>query len=333
MQNIDYQEMVNSRRLFGGEPTKLMAISPMKHTWARDFWDQMRANNWNKEEINFERDKKCFRDDLTDSERRMFEKCLAFLSNLDGIQLHNLTDNISVHVTSPEVRMVLTRQAYEEALHVDAYSIMAESFAVNPMEIYTLFMRDEVLKEKNDKILAQSEILKQDGSARSFGLAIISNIILEGVYFYSNFLAFYTLARRGKMLSSADNIRLIQRDEVCHLNFFIRMHQTMVQENPHVYDEQFWVDARELFRVSTELEIAWGKYIIADGVLGLTDSIMEGHIKHLANSRAERIGMSEIFPGVKDPCSWVEDFSRINGDESNFFESRVKAYQEGTLAW
>src|SRR5690606_20893636 len=105
-----------------------------------------------------------------------------------------------------------------------------------------------------------------------------ANVILEGVYFYSGFLTFYTLARRGKMTGSSDMIKFINRDEVTHLHLFAQLFQTLKEERPELFDAGFYEDARQLFISAAELEIAWGQYIIKEGVLGLTDQIITDYI-------------------------------------------------------
>lgn len=324
---------VNRRRLICGPTSSLMAISPLKHAWSRDVWKLMLANTWFPAEVDLSRDVKDYRN-LTEAERRMYDKALAFLSNLDGIQFNNLTFNIGEHITSPEVSMLISRQAFEEALHVDAYSTMIEAISSNPFEIYTSFARDDVLADKNAHIMGQSAGLSNDFTPRNFAMAVVANIILEGIYFYSGFLAFYTLARTGKMLGSADMIRFIQRDEVVHLNLFVNMFKTLQHENPEIFTESFYSDARRLITDAVSLEMAWGQHIISGGVLGLTSNIIGDYIRHLANQRGAMIGFDPIYPGVKNPVAWVEQYSNINGNESNFFEAKVTAYSVGgTLVW
>lgn len=331
----NYQEIVNSRRLIEGPRNDLMAISPMKHPWALTFWNQMIANNWTPQEVDLSRDGPCYRNELTAGEKRAYDFALAFLSNLDGIQLNNLMNNIGLHITSPEVTMCITRQTFEEANHVFSYSTLVETVSADPMAVYMTFERDGMLAKKNDYILRQSRILKGAYSARAFALALVGNVNLEGIYFYSGFLQFYALARRGKMLGSADMIKFIQRDEVTHLHFFAQMFHTLKQERPELFNADFYEEARQLFRNAAELETAWGQYIIQGGVLGLTDSIIADYIKYLANDRAALLGMDPIYPEVKkNPVAWVDKFSAINSDETNFFEGKIKAYQGGgSLNW
>jgi ribonucleoside-diphosphate reductase beta chain len=330
-----YADRVNSRRIIEGPKDNLMAISPMKHPWAREIWRVMAANTWFPQEIDLSRDVRDYKTTLTDAERTMYDKALAFLSNLDGIQFNNLIHNIGHYITSPEVSMCISRQAFEEANHVDSYATMIEAISLDPMSVYMTFERDEMLAAKNEYIMQKSLALKEDYSAKNFALAVVANIILEGIYFFSGFLAFYVLARNGKMLGSCDMIRLIQRDEQgTHLQLFVHIFKALQVERPELFDEDFYAQARKLFEGATELESAWGRYIIRDGVLGITDTIIDDYIKHLANDRAAMIGMPPIYPGVKNPVAWVEKFSEVRGTETNFFEGKVTNYAVGgTLNW
>lgn len=330
-----YANLINARRIIGGEVSELMAISPVKHAFARKVWRQMLDNTWFATEIDMSRDIDCYRNELDESERRAFDCNLAFLSNLDGIQLHNLSNNIGPQITSPEVKMVIDRQAYEEALHVEAYSTIVEAVSLDTMDIYMMFERDGMLAAKNEYIMRQSKLLGKEFSPRNFALAVVANIVLEGIYFYSGFLFFYALAKRGKMLNAADQIKFINRDEETHLAFFIEMFRELLKENPEVAaDPTFWQDAKQLIMDGTEMEIAWGQYTIRDGVLGLSDKIVDQRIRFLANERATAIGIEAPYPGVANPVAWADKFAKINDEDSNFFEAKVKAYQVGgTLAW
>jgi ribonucleoside-diphosphate reductase beta chain len=194
------------------------------------------------------------------------------------------------------------------------------------------FETDGILAAKNEHIMKQSSLLQGDQSHAQFARAIIGNVVLEGVYFYSGFLVFYVLGRGGEMTGSADGIKLINRDEITHLHIFANMHHTHKAEEPWVYDAKFYEDARAIIREAVELEIKWGKYIISKGVPGMSDIMMEEHVKSLANERCVLLGMEPLYPGVKTPYGWVEQFSNPNNKrEKNFFESVVVDYSVGTL--
>ena len=329
---ISSADIINSRRLAFGPRSDLMAISPMKHKWARDHWKAMLANNWTMNEVDLSDDGLCYRSRLTEGQRYAYDSALAFVSNLDGIQLHNLTNNISKCITSPEVEMLITRQAFEEALHVDAYSQIVETISADPMAVYMRFQTDHMLAAKNEHIMRQSAILGESQTHEAFARAMIANIVLEGVYFYSAFLVFYTLGRSGAMMGTADAIKFINRDEISHLHLFKHMHFTHKSEEPWVYDESFNADSEAIIREGVELEIKWGKYIISKGVPGLSDVLMEEYIKSLANERCVMVGMRPLYPGIKNPFGWVEQFSNPDKrHEANFFESKITSYAVGVL--
>jgi ribonucleoside-diphosphate reductase beta chain len=323
---------VNARRLINGPRNNLMAISPLKHAWAREIWQIMLANTWFPAEVSMATDVQGFKH-LSQAEQTMYKSALAFLSNLDGIQFNNLVFNIGEHITSPEVSMCIARQAFEEANHVDSYATMIEAIYPDPMEIYMLFVNDPTLGAKNDAIMVQSGLLGNGFSTRNFAMAVVAHSVLEGIYFYSGFLCFYALARAGKMLASAKMIKYIQRDEITHLNLFCRMFKTLQSEHPEVFTLQFFADMRALIDQSVKMEVSWGQYITRGGVLGLSDEIIDHYIKYLADDRLAMLGLPPIYK-IKNPVVWVDKISAINDTETNFFEDRVDTYSVGgTLKW
>lgn len=311
-----------------------MNMSRIKYQWAIDIYDRMEANTWFPKSIPLGDDRQCYRNNLNEREKNAYDKALAFVSNLDGIQFNNLIHNIGSRITAPEVSLAIARQAAEEGVHVRAYQFMVEAVSMNPESVYMLFQSDGMLARKNEFIMSSSRVLSDDPTPANFARAIVGNVILEGIYFYSAFLVFYTLARNNKMLGSADMIKYINRDEgETHLDLFTNMHHAFREENPDLYDEQFRQDALKLIKDAVDLEIAWGQYIIQGGFLGLTDAVVENFVKDLANKRAIALNLGPIYPGVMNAVPWFEEFSRPNGTRTNFFEGRVTDYSSDGLEW
>jgi len=327
-------EITNARRIAFGPEDKLMNMSRIKYQWAIDIYDRQEANTWFPKSIPLGDDRQCYRNDLNEREKNAYDKALAFVSNLDGIQFNNLIHNIGSHITAPEVSLAIARQAAEEGVHVRAYQFMVEAVSMNPESVYMLFQSDGMLARKNEFIMSSSRVLSDDPTPANFARAIVGNVILEGIYFYSAFLVFYTLARNNKMLGSADMIKYINRDEgETHLDLFTNMHHAFREENPDLYDEQFRQDALKLIKDAVDLEIAWGQYIIQGGFLGLTDAVVENFVKDLANKRAIALNLGPIYPGVMNAVPWFEEFSRPNGTRTNFFEGKVTDYSSDGLEW
>jgi ribonucleoside-diphosphate reductase beta chain len=329
---MNYREIVNARRLAFGPEDRLMTMAQIKYPWAIEIYEHMEANTWFPKSIGMGTDKDQYTS-LDPKMRRAYDLALGFVSNLDGIQFNNLIHNIGAVVTAPEVSLALARQAAEEGVHVRAYQTMIEAVSLDPVAVYMLFQTDNLLAVKNEHIMTNSDVLKSAPNPHNFARAIISNVLLEGVYFYSAFLVFYVLARNGKMLQSADMIRYIQRDEGgTHLELFAAMHKTFKLENPEVYDVEFYADATELIRDAVDLEIAWGQHIVGDGLQGLTKKVVENFVKWLADSRAEMLGLPKLY-NVANPVPWFDDFSRPNGARQNFFERKPTDYSVDGLEW
>lgn len=330
-------EIINDRRIILGPSDNLRAAYPLKYPWTADIWATMKDNNWYPSEVNLSRDKAQY-PLLSSGERLMYNRALAFLSNLDNLQLENLVTHIGRKITSPEVSRLINRQVYEEEVHVESYSRMVENTVEDPLDIYYMATTDELLSKKNAYILAQAKLLDEgEFTPEKFYYAVISNILLEGVFFFSGFLDFYTLARQGKMLGSADMIKFIQRDEIVHLHLFLCILQELKKEFPDCFQgyagKVLADNARDLIDTGVNLEIAWGCHTIEGGVLGLTNKIVEGHIKTIADNRAMSAGLGTLY-NVTNPVPWFEKFSMVNGSDTNNFERRPTDYRAGgSLEW
>lgn len=328
--NPDSTETVNERKIFGGNPTSIFELNKIKYQWAYNLWKVMLANTWFPEEVNMTPDKRDYNGGLTPAEKLGYDRALAQLIFMDSLQTNNLIDNVNPYITSPEINLILVRQAFEEALHSQSYAVMVESISANTDEIYEMWRTDMALKEKNDHIAHVYEELAANPTDSAMVKAMFANQILEGIYFYSGFSYFYTLARSGKMLGSAQMIRFIQRDEVTHLLLFQNMINALKKERPELFTKSLEEEVVEMFRKAVDVECAWGDYITQGQILGLTSEIIHEYIRYLADDRLKRVGMPILY-GAKHPIKWVDQFSSFNDQKTNFFEGNVTNYAKGSI--
>ena len=339
--SLKTQEIINKRRVINGYDDGLMQISPLKHPWAYECFQTMIKNNWVPQEISLQKDVEMWQNSeaLSAKERRVYERSLAFVSNLDGLQTNNLACNIIRHITSPEIVMAIARQTYEEALHVQSYSTMVEALALDPETIYGMYRHDQQLYEKNQTVLkAVSKISSptfQTGSFENDQLfleACVGNIILEGIYFYSAFLVFYVLKRNNKMPGSAEMIQFINRDEDMHLQLFIQIVNAIKEEQPELWTPTFQAQIKQNIRDAVDMELAWGKACIQEGILGLTPALLEEYLHFVEDKRLTSIGFPKEW-NAKNPFPWIDEMTQGNMIEVNFFEGKIKEYQTGALEW
>ncbi len=327
--NPDSEEKTGERKIFGGDPTGIFELNDIKYQWAYNLWEMMLNNTWFPKEVDMTRDVNDYKN-LTDAEKSAYDKVLAQLIFMDSLQTNNIMDNINPYMTSPEINLILVRQAFEEALHSQSYAVMVDSISTNSKEIYELWRRDMMLKSKNDAIAKVYEDLTNNPTDSNIVKAMFANQILEGIYFYSGFAYLYTLARSDKMLGTAQMIRFIQRDEVTHLLLFQNMINSTRKERPDLFTKELIDEVYEMFRSAVKLECEWGAYITQGQILGLTDDIIAQYIQYLADKRLHAVGLEKLY-NVEHPIKWVDNFSQFNDQKTNFFEGNVTNYSKGSL--
>ena len=335
-------DIINNRRMINGKDDGLMQVYPLKHPEAMEIFKTQMANTWMPEEVEMTRDIEQWHQpgQLTDRERTLFERCLAFASNLDGILTDSLITDIANHITSPEVRLVLARQGFEEALHVLSYAVMIEALEMDSEKIYGMYRQDKVLYEKNRSVLNSLSIIAKPGfttgsfeNDQAFLEACISYQILEGLYFYNVFLLFYILKRNNKMPGSAQMIQFINRDEDLHVRTFAYIVNNIKKEQPELWTVDFQQRMVDNFKSAAELEIQWGIHCMGDGVLGLNPTNIRQYIEFIANKRLIGIGLPPQYKKAANPFPWLDEMTQGQMTETNFFEGRVREYSSGTLKW
>lgn len=336
--NVD---IINNRYIINGVDDGLMQISPLKHPFADEIFKIMLKNTWVPGEVAMGRDIEMWNDPhiLSENEKRVYKRSLAFVSNLDGIQTNNLVQNILRQITSPEVCLALVRQSFEEALHVYSYSTMIESLKLDPDQIYGMYRRDLDLYNKNKYVLRslgkianptfKTGNLKAD---QDFLEACIANIILEGIYFYSAFMVFYVFRRNNKMPGSAEMIQFINRDEDMHLKLFINITKTIIEEQPELWTPEFQSKMVNNICGACEHETEWGLSCINEGISGLNPQNLTDYIQFITDIRLKTLGLPAQYH-KQNPFPWIDEITQGSMIEVNFFEGTVKEYASGTLDW
>ena len=71
---------------------------------------------------------------LTEDERTVIKRNLGFFASADSLVANNLVLAVYKHITNPECRQYLLRQAFEEAVHTHAYQYCVESLGLDEGE-------------------------------------------------------------------------------------------------------------------------------------------------------------------------------------------------------
>lgn len=313
--------------IINGNTTNLREWNRIKYDWSNILYRTMLNNFWIPEEISLQDDIKQF-SYLTESERFAFDRIIGFLNFLESIQCENLP-RISSYFSAPEISSLLNIQSFQEEIHAQSYSYILDT-VTNPLnrdKIYDMWRDDKHLAKRNSFIVQFYQNFQDNPSEENFVKVLMANYILEGIYFYSGFAFFYTLARQGKMTATSTVFKYINRDETTHLVTFQNIIKEMKKENPELFTSELIDELRNMMKTGVEHEIAWGQYVTNNEILGISNEILDQYIKHLSNQRLKSIGLEVLYPQItKNPMSWIDNFSKLNNTKTDFFEARVTNY-------
>jgi len=328
---VDQKAMINSR-------ADLNQLVPFKYEWAWKKYLDGCANHWMPQEINMTADIALWKsnDGLSEDERRIVKRSLGFFSTADSLVANNLVLSVYRQITNPECRQYLLRQAFEEAIHTHAYQYCVESLGMDEGEIFNMYREVPSVEKKAAWGLKHTRSLSDpsfstgtpENDKEFLGNLIAYYCVLEGMFFYCGFTQVLSMGRLNKMTGVSEQFQYILRDESMHVNFGIDVINTIINENPNVWDEDMKTRARNLILEGTQYEIEYARDSMPRGVLGMNAVMMEEYLKFICNRRLVQIGLSEEFSGVKNPFPWMSEIMDLR-KEKNFFETRVIEYQVG----
>jgi len=333
---------INKRRIINGADADVIQLYPMKHVFAWDAYNAANANHWLPTEIGMQRDIEQWRSIsvLTGDERKALKTVLGFFTTADSIAANNVALAFYRHITSPECRLYILRQAYEEAIHTHAYQYIVESLGLDEGEIFNMYREVDAIYNKDEFILSFNEGIfnpefktgTTEADQKFLENMIVFSIILEGIFFYSSFAVMFGFQRLNKMTGSAEQIQYIMRDESMHLNFGIDMINTIKEEQPELWTPEFQEKIINLVKKAVVLEYTFAQEVFPKGIFGMNADGFKKYIEHIADRRLNRIGLPSQY-NTPNPFPWMSEAIDLN-KEKNFFETRVTEYKTGgTLDW
>jgi len=321
------------------DPNKIL---PIRYPWARVHYLAGVANNWTPEEVPMQQDVELWKKSggLTEDERRLILRNLGFFSTAESLTANNIILAIYRHITNPECRQYLLRQAYEEAIHTECFIYCCDTLGLNPDEVYNMYTTIPSIKEKDDFVVEMTRSVFDP----NFNTQSLENIqrfvhdlvgyyvIMEGIFFYAGFAMMLSFLRQNRMTGVGEQFQYILRDESVHLAFGTDLINTIVAENPEIWTRQFQEKIVEDVKKGVWLEYGYANDCLPGGILGLNADIIKEYLQYIADRRLERINLSRVY-GSKNPFPWMSEIMDLR-KEKNFFETRVTEYQVGgQLNW
>lgn len=313
-----------------------LTLRPMRYPHFYEMYRDAIRNTWTVEEVDFSQDVNDLKHKFGPAERHLVERLVAFFATGDSIVANNLVLNLYQHINAPEARMYLSRQLYEEALHVQFYLTLLDTYLPDPNERAKAF--DAV--ENIPSIRAKAEFcfrwidsvqdikrIETREQRRQFLLNLICFAgCIEGLFFFAAFAYVYYLRSRGLLNGLASGTNWVFRDESCHMAFAFEVIRTAREEEPDLFDADLRAQVVKMFEDAVDCELQFAQDVLSGGVVGLSLKDMRQYLEYCADQRMAQLGMPKHF-GSTNPFGFM-DLQDVQ-EVTNFFERRVSAYQVG----
>ena len=318
------------------DPGFNLTLRPMKYPVFYDMYQDAIKNTWTVEEIDFSDDVVDLDRKLLPAERHLINRLVAFFATGDSIVSNNLVLNLYQHINSPEARMYLSRQLYEEALHVQFYLTLLDTYIPDHDERAEAFSAIEnipSIRSKADfcfKWMSSMEDLAELQTAEERKQFLLNLICfaacIEGLFFFAAFAYVYFLRSKGLLNGLAAGTNWVFRDESCHMNYAFEVVKTIKEEEPELFDEDLSNRIVEMLEEAIEVESQFAQDVLSGGVAGMSAADTRTYLEFVADQRLAQLGLPKRY-GSKNPFDFMElqDVQEL----TNFFERTVAAYQHG----
>ena len=317
------------------DPGMDLTLRPMRYPAFFDRYRDAVKNTWTPEEVDLHSDLADL-PKLSAAERHLVSRLVAFFATGDTIVSNNLVLNLYQHVNSPEGRLYLSRQLFEEANHIHFYLNLLDTYVPDEAEraeafaavenIPSIARKAEFCFKWIDSLFEMRELrTKEDRRAFLHNLICFAACI-EGLFFYGAFAYVYFLRSRGLLNGLASGTNWVFRDESMHMAFAFDVVEVARSQEPDLLDDEMRQRVREMLAEAVECEAQFAEDLLGQGVAGLSLADMRAYLEHVADRRLALLGIEPLY-GTRNPLAFM-DLQDVQ-ELSNFFERRVSAYQVG----
>ncbi|WP_030455181.1 ribonucleotide-diphosphate reductase subunit beta [Herbidospora cretacea] len=317
------------------DPGMSLTLRPMRYPAFFERYRDAIKNTWTVEEVDLHSDLADL-GKLSPAERHLVSRLVAFFATGDTIVANNLVLNLYQHVNAPEARLYLSRQLFEEAVHVQFYLNLLDTYVPDEQERFEAFAAVENIPSISRKAefcfrwidsLGDLKSLQTKADRRAFLLNLICfAACIEGLFFYGAFAYVYFLRSRGLLNGLASGTNWVFRDESMHMAFAFDVVEVARAEEPDLFDDDLIAQIRRMLAEAVDCEAQFAEDLLGQGVPGMSIADMRLYLEHVADRRLAQLGIPPLY-GSKNPFAFMElqDVQEL----SNFFERKVSAYQVG----
>lgn len=319
-----------STRIILGECSGILNWNDIRMPHMYKLYKVLLQNYWIADEIPMAKDAQQF-PFLAEEEKHAFKINISLLAVLDSMQTLFVGD-VKSYFTDSSLEAIAAIIAQQEVVHNQSYSYVLSSLVSEQeqKEIFEYWKKDHILLARNQFIANIYQSFRDNPTPQTFLEALVADLILEGIFFYSTFAFFYNLALDQKMMATSQMISYIQRDENQHCYFFGEVFKQLLVDIPELNTDTNHQYVYNMIDHAVQLEMSWAHYTLKN-VRGINLRELSDYIKHIANRRLSLIGMEKMYNGVDVNCMpWIKPFAdeALNTTKTDFFEAKSRTYSK-----
>jgi ribonucleoside-diphosphate reductase beta chain len=318
--------------LLGKASPEDMNLHPIRYQWAYDLYNQAVRNTWFPHEIALKEDLEDWQS-MTDDERHAVTFLMAFFNPAELIVNRSIALGMYPYLKVPEAHLYLAKQMWEEANHCVAFEYVLQTFPFNREKIFSVHTDTPSMKAKEEYITrylarmteAMLDIDTTEGKKDFLRNLVATNIVMEGIWFYSGFMVALSFRQRNQLRNFGSMINWVLRDESLHLQFGINLLHTALEENSDVLTAEFAQEIRAIIVEGVNLEVTYNQDLFPRGILGLNAEYVNQYVQYVADRRLEELGLEKYY-NVKNPAKWMSAATDVY-ELVNFFEAQNTSYE------
>jgi ribonucleoside-diphosphate reductase beta chain len=309
------------------------SLHPIRYQWAYDLYNQAVRNTWFPHEIALKEDVADW-EKMTEDEQHAVKFLMAFFNPAELIVNRSIALGIYPYLKSPECHLYLAKQMWEEANHCVAFEYVLETFPFFDrdqifnihVEVPSMVAKEGYINKFMKRMTEDSlDIATAEGKKDFIRNLVATNIVMEGIWFYSGFMVALSFRQRNQLRNFGSLINWVIRDESLHLKFGINLVHNVLEENAELLTEDFAKEIRDLIIEGVNLEVQYNKDLFPNGILGLNAEYVNQYVQYVADRRLEELGLPKHY-GVSNPAKWMGTATDVY-ELVNFFESQNTSYE------
>ncbi len=314
-----------------------LLLKPVSYPWAYELYNQAVANTWFPNEIQLGEDLADFAR-MSEDEHHALTHLMSYFNPNELLVNKALAFGVYPYVNAAECHLYLAKQMWEEANHCMAFEYVLETFPIDREKAYRSHVDVPSMAAKEEfefhyirRMAEQTlDISTVEGKQDFVRNLVAYNVILEGIWFYSGFMAALSFRQRNLLRNFGSLIDWIVRDESLHLKFGMNLILTVLDENPDIATPEFSEEIRTMIVDAVAMEENYNHDMLPNGILGLNADYINDYVKYLADRRLEELGFDTEY-NVANPAKWMAT-ANDTLELVNFFEATNTSYEVNAQA-